>query len=192
MAPLEGLTMLDVGCGGGILSEAMASEGAHVHGIDVVHKNIGVARAHASGQHIERNLEYEAVSAEALAKRGRQYDVVLNMEVVEHVDDLPGFMRACAALTRPGGLMFVATLNRTASSFVTAIVGAEYVLRWLPRGTHQWRRFPRPHELEALLESGGLDVRDRVGVKVNPLNRRFSLTRGLRVNYMLEAHKREQ
>ncbi len=136
--PLEGLTLLDVGCGGGILSEAMAKLGASVDGIDVVERNIVVAEHHAEGAGLP--LRYELVTAEALAERGARYDAVLNMEVVEHVADLPGFMQACCALVKPAGLMFIATINRTLLSYAFAIVGAEYVLRWLPRGTHHRRQ----------------------------------------------------
>ncbi len=183
--PLEGITILDVGCGGGILSEAMAKLGAVVHGIDVVERNIVVAEHHAGDSGLP--VRYELVTAETLASRGARYDAVLNMEVVEHVADLRGFMRACCALVKPSGLMFVATINRTLLSFVFAIVGAEYVLRWLPRGTHRWHQFPKPRELEAFLADGGFQIKARTGVKVNPLTRRFSLTRNMAVNYMLVA-----
>ncbi|AHK79369.1 3-demethylubiquinone-9 3-methyltransferase [Ectothiorhodospira haloalkaliphila] len=185
--PLDGLTMLDIGCGGGILSESMARLGAHVHGVDVTGRNIVVARMH--GEHSGLPVTYEEVSVETLADRDTQYDVVLNMEVVEHVADLPGFMQACNRLLRPGGYGFIATINRTAASFVAAIVGAEYILRWLPRGTHQWKRFPTPGELEALLTPDGLEVIERTGVRVNPFNRRMSLAGYMGVNYMLMTHK---
>jgi 2-polyprenyl-6-hydroxyphenyl methylase/3-demethylubiquinone-9 3-methyltransferase len=185
--PLAGLTLLDVGCGGGILSEAMAKLGASVDGIDVVERNIVVAQRHADGTDV--SVRYELVTAEALAARGARYDAVLNMEVVEHVADLPGFMQACCALVKPTGLMFLATINRTLLSYLFAIIGAEYVLRWLPRGTHRWRQFPKPRELEALLARDDFQVMARSGVKVNPLTRRFSLTRNLAVNYMLVAQR---
>ncbi len=184
---LTGIRVLDIGCGGGILSESLAALGCAVHGIDVVAKNIGVAATHARREGLD--IRYETTTAEALAAAGHTYDVVLNMEVVEHVADLPGFMRACCALTRADGLMFVATLNRTATSFVAAIVGAEYVLRWLPRGTHRWDRFRTPREIEALLGANGMKVVDSTGVRVNPLTKAFSLTPSLAVNYMLTAHK---
>lgn len=185
--PLEGLKVLDIGCGGGILSESMARLGADVHGIDVTPRNIAVADLHAAGQGL--SLRYETVSAEALAGRGEQYDLVLNMEVVEHVADLPGFMAACNRLLRPGGHGFIATLNRTPVSYLVAILGAEYLLRWLPRGTHQWRRFPTPRELESLLASDGLEVIERIGVRVNPFTRGMSLTGYLGVNYMLMTRR---
>jgi 2-polyprenyl-6-hydroxyphenyl methylase/3-demethylubiquinone-9 3-methyltransferase len=184
---LNGLRILDIGCGGGILSEAIARMGAEVHGVDMVEKNIKIARSHAAEQGLK--LEYECCTAEALAKRGEVYDAILNMEVVEHVADLPLFMRSCARLLKPGGIMMVATINRTLASFLSAIVGAEYVLRWLPRGTHQWRKFPTPAELEDLLRADGLIVVDRTGVRLNPLNRNFWLVPYLGINYMLVAVK---
>ncbi|NNM01749.1 MAG: bifunctional 2-polyprenyl-6-hydroxyphenol methylase/3-demethylubiquinol 3-O-methyltransferase UbiG [Gammaproteobacteria bacterium] len=186
--PLRGLSMLDIGCGGGILSESMARYGADVHGIDVVERNIAVARLHADESKLD--IDYELIAPEALAARGAGYDVVLNMEVVEHVPDVPSFMAACASLVRPGGLMFVATLNRNLLSFVTAIVGAEYILGWLPRGTHQWRRFQKPAEIASLLDRHGIAETRRNGVSVNPLTRRFSITGRTPVNYMLVGEKR--
>ena len=189
-APLAGLRVLDIGCGGGILSESVAALGADVHGVDVVERNIAVARLHA--ERSGSTVRYECGSAEALAAGGARYDVVLDMEVVEHVADLPLFMRACNALVAPGGLHFVATLNRTLKSFVFAIVGAEYVMRWLPRGTHQWKRFPTPREIEHMLGADGLAVTARTGVRVNPLTRAFSFTPSLSVNYMLLAQRAEE
>jgi 2-polyprenyl-6-hydroxyphenyl methylase/3-demethylubiquinone-9 3-methyltransferase len=185
--PLAGLRMLDIGCGGGILSEAMRRFGAEVHGIDVVPRNIAVAEHHARQTGL--TIHYETIATETLAQQGKAYDVVLNMEVVEHVADLPGFVHACTQLVRPGGLLFIATINRTWVSWVTAIIGAEYILRWLPKGTHQWRRFPKPAELETLLGQYRLPVIARTGVRVNPLTRRMSLTRFMGVNYMLVAAK---
>lgn len=184
-APLRDVRMLDIGCGGGLLSEAMARRGAQVHGIDLVERNVQVAEAHRPAG-LER-LTYEHVSVESLAAAGARYDVVLNMEVVEHVADLPAFLACCCRLVRPGGLQFVSTINRNLLSFVTAIIGAEYVLRWLPRGTHDWRKFPRPAELTAMLEGNGMQVRHRRGVRVNPLTRHFRLTDSLAINYMLVA-----
>ena len=185
--PLQGLSLVDVGCGGGILCEAMAGLGAEVHGIDVVERNIAIARHHAD--EVGARVRYDLVSAEDLAASGVRYDAVLNMEVVEHVADLPGFMHACTRLVKPSGLMVVATINRTVLSYLLAIVGAEYVLRWLPRGTHHWRRFPKPRELQQLLARDGLNVIAHTGVKINPLTRRFSLTRITAVNYMLVASR---
>lgn len=183
--PFEGLDVLDVGCGGGILSESMARLGARVHGIDVVERNIAIARSHAAGSGLE--VEYEHVTVDALAGRAARYDIVLNMEVVEHVPDMTTFMSDCTRLVRPGGAMALATINRTLKSFVFAIVGAEYVLRWLPRGTHRWVRFVKPSEVESALQRGGLRPVDRVGVRVNPFNRRFSVASDLSVNFMVVA-----
>lgn len=183
--PLEGLQILDVGCGGGILSEAMANLGATVHGIDIVERNIIVAEHHAN--RVALPICYELTTAEEIATRGVQYDAVLNMEVVEHVADLPAFMRACATLVKPSGVMVVATINRTLLSYLFAIIGAEYILRWLPRGTHQWRRFPKPIELENLLGDQNFHITARTGVAINPFTRRFRLSRSMAVNYMLVA-----
>ena len=186
--PLDGIRMLDIGCGGGLLSEAMADLGATVRGVDVVERNIRIAERHR-GDRLPA-LTYATSTAESLVDNGETFDVVLNMEVVEHVADLPAFMAQCCRLVRPDGLMFVSTINRNPLSFLTAIVGAEYVLGWLPKGTHQWHRFPRPAELEALLIAGGLGVVDRRGVSVNPITRKFRLTSSLAVNYMLLAAPR--
>ena len=185
--PLAGLSVLDVGCGGGILSESMARLGAKVTGIDVVEKNIAIARLHA-----ERNgktIDYRHTAAGALADTGKTFDIVLNMEVVEHVADLDAFMRDCGRLTRPGGTMAVSTINRTPKSWLFAIVGAEYVLRLLPRGTHRWSMFRKPAEVEACLEDSGLALDELTGVAMNPLTFKFRLTRSLAVNYMLLASR---
>lgn len=185
--PLDGLRLLDIGCGGGILSEAMTRLGAQVTGVDVVEKNIHIAHLHAqqSGLHVD----YRAGTAEALAESGEQFDMVLNMEVVEHVADLPGFMRACAALVRPGGLMSVATINRTPIALLVAIIGAEYVLRWLPKGTHQYRKLRKPGEVIAPLVDAGFTVLAQTGVRVNPIRHSLHLTSFVGVNYMLVAAK---
>lgn len=185
--PLQGLRILDIGCGGGILSEAVARLGASVHGVDVVAKNI-----HAANQHAEEGglvIEYENASAEILAGRGELYDVVLNMEVVEHVAELDLFLNACMRLVRPGGVMIVATLNRTIASWLGAIIMAEYVLGWLPRGTHRWARFPTPVEIENVLAGEGMRVFSNTGVTVNPFTRRFRLTTYMGINYILTARK---
>ncbi len=183
LRPLTGLRILDVGCGGGILSESMARLGATVMGIDVVDKNIAVAKLHAGQEGLD--IRYELKTAETLSAAGAQFDVVLNMEVVEHVADLAAFMRACNRLSRPGGIMVVATINRTWLSWLTAIVGAEYMLRWLPRGTHRWRDFRKPEEIERLWAADGIRLRTASGVAVNPLTRAFKTTASLAVNYML-------
>ncbi len=186
--PLTGLTALDIGCGGGLLSEAMARLGARVHGVDVASRNVAIARDHAASAGLD--IAYECTTAEDLAARGPVYDVVLNMEVVEHVADLAAFMDAVNGLVRAGGHMFASTLNRNPVAFVVGILGAEYIFRILPRGTHQWRRFVRPAELAGHLARGGLAIRARTGVKVNPLSRTMRLSPSLSVNYMVLAERR--
>ena len=185
--PLTGLSVLDVGCGGGILAESIARLGATVTGIDVVDKNIAVATLHAERCGID--VRYELKTAEALAGAGAHFDVVLNMEVVEHVANLPAFMRACNRLTRPDGVMFVATINRTWRAWLFAIIGAEYLLRWLPRGTHRWSEFRTPEEIERLWAADGLSKRDAIGVAINPVTRNFKLTSNVAVNYMLVGER---
>ena len=181
--PLHGLRVLDVGCGGGILSESMARLGADVTGIDVVEKNIAIAKLHARQN--ELTIDYRLCTASSLAESGAHFDVVLNMEVVEHVADVPAFMVDCSRMTAENGVMFVATINRTAKAWLFAIVGAEYILRWLPRGTHRWQLFRKPAEITRLLADGGLSVLDTVGVAANPFRRSLNITRSAAVNYML-------
>jgi 2-polyprenyl-6-hydroxyphenyl methylase/3-demethylubiquinone-9 3-methyltransferase len=185
--PLRGIRILDVGCGGGMLSESMARLGAKVHGIDVVDKNVQIATTHVAGSGLQ--VRYETTSAVALARRGVQFDAVLNMEVLEHVPDAAALVADCARLVRPGGVLVLATINRNLLSWLFAIVGAEYVLRWLPRGTHRWRRFVKPDELTRFVTEAGLEVRERIGVRVNPVTRHFALTHWLAVNYMLVAQR---
>ncbi len=185
LGSLKGLRMLDIGCGGGILSEPLARLGADMVGADPSQDNIAAAQDHAgtSGLHID----YRATTAEELAAAGEQFDVVLAMEVVEHVADVDAFVSTCASMVKPGGLMIAATLNRTLKSFALAIVGAEYVLRWLPRGTHQWDKFVTPQELETALENAGLQVTGERGVIYNPFAERWQLSSDMDVNYMLVA-----
>ncbi len=183
--PLQGLTVLDVGCGGGILAESMAKLGAKVSGIDVVERNIAIARHHSQNAGLE--ISYQLGTVESLAESAAQFDVVLNMEVVEHVTDLEGFMASSCRLLRPGGMMFVATINRTLIAWLVAIVGAEYVLRWMPKGTHRLGMFRKPAEMRRLLADNCLMVKDLVGVGVNPLAKQMFLTRIKSVNYMLAA-----
>lgn len=185
--PLAGRRVLDIGCGGGLLAEAMARAGAEVTGIDVTPANIEVARLHAATAGLA--VDYRHASAEALAAAGERFDVVLNMEVVEHVVDVFGFMDAAASLVAPGGDMFVATLNRTLAGWLIGIVGAEYVARILPKGTHRWNRFVRPEELARHLGRNGIEIEAATGVRVNPLRRRMSLTSWLGVNYMVHARR---
>lgn len=181
--PLAGLRVLDIGCGGGLLSEPMARMGAEVLGADASQTNVEVASIHAAQSGAE--VRYEAVTSEELAARGERFDVVLNMEVVEHVSDVELFLSSCAEMVKPGGLMFVATINRTMKARALAIIGAEYVLRWLPRGTHQYEKLVRPEEIETPLNASGMDVIDRTGVFYNPLQDQWNLSRDMDVNYMM-------
>ncbi|HEY8566059.1 MAG TPA: bifunctional 2-polyprenyl-6-hydroxyphenol methylase/3-demethylubiquinol 3-O-methyltransferase UbiG [Beijerinckiaceae bacterium] len=183
--PLEGLRMLDVGCGGGILCEPLARMGATVTGLDPAPTNVSVARLHAERAGLAIDYREGVVETHDAA----HYDVVLALEVVEHVADVDAFVAACAAATRPGGLLVMATLNRTLRSFAFAIVGAEYVLRWLPRGTHTWEKFVTPDELQDAMATAGLFPGEPQGVVFNPLADRWSLSRDTAVNYMLAATK---
>jgi len=185
--PLAGLRMLDVGCGGGILSESMARHGAEVLGIDVTPRNLVVARQHAEGSGLD--VTYRHLALEDLDESG--FDVVLNMEVIEHVLDPQSFLQRCLEKVRPGGFVVLATLNRTLAAYIAGIIGAEYLFRLLPRGTHQWRRFVRPRELTRPLEAAGWHIVARSGVAVNPLRRRMRLTRYEGINYMLIARAPE-
>ncbi|HEX3709234.1 MAG TPA: bifunctional 2-polyprenyl-6-hydroxyphenol methylase/3-demethylubiquinol 3-O-methyltransferase UbiG [Pseudolabrys sp.] len=187
LGSLKGLRMLDIGCGGGILSEPLARLGAVMVGADPSQENIAAAQAHAEQSGLA--IDYRATTAEALADAGERFDVVLAMEVVEHVADVDAFVATCTTMVKPGGLMFAATLNRTFKSFALAIVGAEYVLRWLPRGTHQWDKFVTPHELETAFEHGGLRVIGERGVVFNPFADRWQLSSDMDVNYMLVAER---
>jgi 2-polyprenyl-6-hydroxyphenyl methylase/3-demethylubiquinone-9 3-methyltransferase len=184
---LKGLRVLDIGCGGGILSEPLARLGAQMIGADPSEENIAAAAAHAQDSGV--TVDYRATTAEDLAAAGETFDVVLAMEVVEHVSDVGLFVKTCASMVKPGGLMIAATLNRTLKSFALAIVGAEYVLRWLPRGTHQWDKFVTPTELEIAFEKNGLRVTGERGVIYNLLADRWQLSSDMDVNYMLSAEK---
>ncbi len=185
VTPFEGLRLLDIGCGGGLLSEPMARLGFSVVGADASEKNIRTAATHAGEQGLE--IDYRATSAEALAAAGVRFDVILNMEVVEHVADLDLFLSSCASMLRPGGIMFVATLNRTMKSWALAIVGAEYILGWIPQGTHDWNKFIKPMELDTALGRAGLNGRHETGVMYNPLSGQWMLSSDTDVNYMLVA-----
>jgi len=184
---LSGLRILDIGCGGGILSEPLARLGASVVGVDPSQANIAVAQHHAAQAGLA--IDYRAATAEALADGGESFDAVLAMEVVEHVADVGLFVDLAASLVKPGGLLFAATLNRTMKSFALAIVGAEYILRWLPRGTHQWDKFVTPNELEIAIAQAGLDVADQTGVIYNLFADRWQLSSDMDVNYMIVAEK---
>jgi len=184
---LAGLRVLDIGCGGGILCEPLARLGASVVGIDPSAENIAVAQEHAARSGLV--IDYRNADVETVARSGELFDVVLAMEVVEHVADLNLFIELAVKAVKPGGLIFVATLNRTAKSFAFAIVGAEYVLRWLPRGTHRWHKFVTPSELEISIEQNGLRVVGETGVIYNLFGDRWQLSADMDVNYMVVAEK---
>ena len=187
--PFTGLRILDIGCGGGLLSEPMARLGADVVGADAAPRNIPVAALHAEQSGLQ--IDYRVTTAEALADAGEAFDVVLNMEVVEHVDNPQGYLTACQRLLKPGGLMVCSTLNRTTKSFAMAIIGAEWVMRWLPKGTHDWQKFITPDELYSLIRGAGLDPVDRKGFVFNPLGWSWSLSdRDLGCNYVTASVKR--
>jgi 2-polyprenyl-6-hydroxyphenyl methylase/3-demethylubiquinone-9 3-methyltransferase len=186
--PFAGLRLLDIGCGGGLLSEPMARLGAEVVGADAAGGNIPVARLHARQSGLE--IDYRHTTAEALAEAGEAFDVMLNMEVVEHVADPAAYLAACQALLRPGGLMICSTLNRTARSYALAILGAEMVMRWLPRGTHEWAKFITPDELYELIRNAGLHPVDRKGFVFNPVTWSWRLSEtDLGVNYVTASTK---
>ena len=184
---LDGIRVLDVGCGGGLLCEPMARLGATVVGVDPAERNIEVARLHAAESGLD--IDYRATTAEALADAGERFDVVLNMEVVEHVADLDLFISRTGEMVKPGGMMFIATINRTLKALGMAIVGAEYVLGWLPRGTHRYEKLVRPQELETALGNAGLTVIERTGVTYNPFADRWGRSKDMDVNYMLLAER---
>ena len=185
--PLEGVRVLDIGCGGGLLSEPLARLGASVVGVDAGEKNIRIAALHARQSGLA--IDYRATTAEALAAAGESFDVVLNMEVVEHVDNVPLYMKSCADLVAAGGLLFTATINRTPRAYALAIVGAERVLGWLPKGTHDFRKFLTPDEIAALVTRNRLKVIDKTGVVFHPLADEWRQSRDLSVNYMVLATK---
>jgi 2-polyprenyl-6-hydroxyphenyl methylase/3-demethylubiquinone-9 3-methyltransferase len=186
--PFEGLRLLDIGCGGGLLSEPMARLGADVVGADAAPRNIPVAQVHAETSGL--TIDYRHTTAEALAAAGEEFDVVLNMEVVEHVSDPLAYLTACQQLLKPGGLMVCSTINRNPKSFVMAIIGAEYVMRWLPKGTHEWAKFITPDELFDLIRKAGLDPVDRKGFAFNKLTWGWSISdRDLSVNYVTASVK---
>ena len=187
--PFEGLRLLDIGCGGGLLCEPMARLGATVVGADASATNIEVARIHAARSGLD--IDYRATTAEALAQDGETFDVILNMEVVEHVADVDLYMAACCEMVRPNGLQFVATINRTPKAWLLALRMAEDVLRWLPRGTHRYDKLVRPQELHAALRNGRMEVLDETGVFYNVLADEWRLSRDMSVNYMLLSGKRQ-
>ncbi len=184
--PFDGVRVLDIGCGGGLLSEPMARLGANVVGADASERNVRVAQAHA--ERMKLKVDYRHTTAEGLCAEGETFDVVLNMEVVEHVSNPHAYLAACAALLGPGGLMVCSTINRNIKSFMLAIIGAEYVMRWLPIGTHDWSRFLTPDQLADLLGQAGLDVVDSKGFVFNPVSWSWSVSdRDLTVNYVTSS-----
>jgi len=188
--PFQGLRILDIGCGGGLLCEPMARLGADVVGADAAERNIPVARVHAEKMGLD--IDYRHTSAEALAAAGEQFDVILNMEVVEHVADPQTYLNACQALLTPGGLMICSTINRNPKSYMVAIIGAEHVMRWLPKGTHDWSKFITPDELFTFIETAGLTPVDRKGFVFNPLQWTWSISdRDLSVNYVTASVRRD-
>ncbi|HSH87441.1 MAG: bifunctional 2-polyprenyl-6-hydroxyphenol methylase/3-demethylubiquinol 3-O-methyltransferase UbiG [Methylophilus sp.] len=187
-ARLDGKQVLDVGCGGGILSESMARRGARVLGIDMAERSLEVAQLHALESEIQ--VEYRCIAVEALAEeKPASFDVVTCMEMLEHVPDPASVVRACAALVKPGGHLFFSTLNRNAKAYLMAVIGAEYVLNLLPKGTHDYSKFIKPSELASWLRQSGLELLHQTGVTYNPLNKQYSLTADTSVNYMLHAIK---
>ncbi|MEQ9505896.1 MAG: bifunctional 2-polyprenyl-6-hydroxyphenol methylase/3-demethylubiquinol 3-O-methyltransferase UbiG [Hyphomonas sp.] len=186
--PLKGLRLLDIGCGGGLVSEPMARLGAAVTGVDASEANIKTALIHASQQ--ELNIDYRAGTAEGLLAAGEaRFDIVLNLEVVEHVANPARFLADTAQLVKPGGLMIVATLNKTAKALATAVIGAEYILGWLPRGTHDWSKFLDPEDVRAPLVGAGMEIRDTVGVVFHPISGQWKLGTDTSVNYMVVARR---
>jgi len=190
LCPVSGLKVLDVGCGGGILAEAMALKGAHVKGIDLAEKALKVAQLHSLESGV--SVDYEEIATEALAAREQeQYDLVTCMEMLEHVPDPASIVRACSTLVRPGGTVVFSTINRNPKSFLFAIVGAEYVLRLLPRGTHEYAKFIKPSELAEAARAAGLSLIEMVGMHYNPLTQVYSLGRNVDVNYIMAYRKGE-
>ncbi len=184
--PLSGVNILDIGCGGGLLSEPMSRMGANVTGIDASNKNIEIAKIHSKKSNLKIN--YICSSPEEL-KSKKKFDVILNMEIVEHVEDINFFLKSCSELLNKNGLMFVATINKTLKSYVFAIVGAEYILRWLPIGTHEWEKFVRPKDLENILTKNNLTLKQLDGMNFNLIKNEWSLSKDLSVNYITKFIK---
>ena len=184
--PLENIRILDIGCGGGLLSEPMSRLGANVLGIDASEKNINVAKLHAKKNNL--NIKYFCASPESL-KTNDKFDVILNMEIIEHVEDVDFFLKSCTKLLKRGGIMFVATLNKTLKSYLFAILGAEYVLRWLPIGTHEWEKFVKPNDLVNILKKYNLRLVSQDGMKFNLLKDEWSLSSDQSINYICKFIK---
>lgn len=185
--PLKDLNIIDIGCGGGLLSEPLKRLGANVTGIDAGEKNIKVASVHAAQEGLD--IDYRCVLPERLAAEGHQFDIVLNMEIIEHVADLNAFLGASGRMVKEGGVMILSTLNKTLKALALAKIGAEYILRWLPPGTHDWRKFVKPSELEKGLRPFGLKITDLKGLTYNPLSAEWLITDDLDVNYLAFAVK---
>jgi len=185
--PLNKLNILDIGCGGGLLSEPMSRLGANVTGIDIVEKNINIANAHSVESDL--NIKYRCITAEELSNENKKFDAILNMEVIEHVSDLNLFIESCEKLLKKDGILFFATLNRNIMSFGLAILGAEYILGWLPKGTHDWNKFVTPDELKIVLRSSGLKINELAGMKYNPIYDSWYLSEDTNVNYLGTATK---
>ena len=186
-APFEGLSLIDIGCGGGLIAEPMRRMGFHVTAVDASSENIGTARAHAEQTGLD--IAYRPATAEQMAAEGHRFDVVLALEIVEHVADPAAFLQTCASMVKPGGMLAVATLNRTLRSLMLGKVAAEYVLRWVPAGTHDWRQFLKPGEIRDRLAPTGLEVQGPFGLAYDPLNDRWSETDDAAVNYLMTARR---
>lgn len=182
--PLKGLRVLDIGCGGGLLCEPMTRLGAKVTGVDALEKNLKTAKTHAEQSGLE--IDYRHGTIEQLVESGEApFDIVLNMEVIEHVANPPEFIKDCGAMVSEGGIMFCSTINRTLKAFALAIVGAEYILRWLPRGTHQYEKFIKPAELSRYIQDAGLKVDEQTGMSLNPLNNKWTFSNDTSINYVM-------
>ena len=186
--PLSAMRILDIGCGGGLLCEPMTRLGANVTGVDALERNLKTAKTHA--EQVGLDIDYRHGTIEQLVQSGETpFDIVLNMEVIEHVANPPDFMSDCAKMVRPGGLMMCSTINRTLKAFAFAIVGAEYVLRWLPRGTHQYDKLVRPIELNRWMQDAGLEISDQIGMSLNPITQNWSISSDMSINYVTIGQK---
>lgn len=189
--PFEGLKFIDIGCGGGLLSEPLARMGATVTGVDAVDKNVKIARLHADMDPVTSTIEYLCTTAEKLADEGRKFDAVLSLEVIEHVANPAEFCKSLSALTIPNGATVLSTINRTMRAYASTIVGAEYILRWLPKGTHQWSSFVTPEEMSMILQRASVDVKEIAGFVYNPITGRWLLSDDISVNYIAYGTKRK-
>lgn len=186
--PLKGLRLLDIGCGGGLLCEPLTRLGAKITGVDALERNVKTAKTHAQQMGLEIDYRHGTIEQMTAAKE-KAFDAVLNMEVIEHVANPPDFMKDCAAMVRPGGIMICSTINRTFKAFALAIVGAEYILRWLPKGTHQYDKLVKPIEISRWLIDAGLSVDSQIGMSLNPITDKWTLSDDLSINYVTTARK---